>query len=100
MTNKNTKSRYTYGVNIISHRGYSISTSFGSKEYDSYRDRLYSTNSHEIGYIPNGYKNRPDLISDVFYNSPNNWWLLMEANGIIDPFEKFNINERIIIPTM
>ena len=53
---------------------------------------------HYACAIPAGFEHRPDLISNVFYGSPSNWWLLMLVNGISDPFEGFNVRDRILIP--
>jgi hypothetical protein len=51
-----------------------------------------------VGYIPAGYEHRPDLISNLFYGSPKNWWLLMLVNSVEDPFEGFNVGDSILIP--
>ena len=60
--------------------------------------KMETSFDYEVGYVPAGYEHRPDLISNVFYGTPKNWWLLMLVNSITDPFEGFNENDQILIP--
>ena len=52
----------------------------------------------EIAYVPPGYEHRPDLLSYLFYGSVTKDWLLMMVNNIVDPFQGFNVGDRILIP--
>jgi len=75
-----------------------VNTIINTPMFDSIAENLDTAYEYEIGYVPAGYEHRPDLISNVFYGSPRNWWLLMFVNGITDPFEGFTVNQRIVIP--
>lgn len=93
-------SRYSLGVERVRHRGVEVTTSVGNPAQDKiYTDSL-SQYDNRVGSIPNGYEHRPDLISHVFYNTPGKWWLLMVVNGVTDPFEGFDPNDRILIPRL
>lgn len=92
--------RYTTGQALVDHKGVKVTTSVGSAPQDllvKYTDRLYE---FDIGYIPVGYQHRPDMISELFYNTPGYWWLLMIVNNVPDPFEGFNVGDRIKIPKL
>jgi hypothetical protein len=52
----------------------------------------------EVGYIPAGFEHRPDLISNLFYNTTTKDWLILMFNNITDPFQQLNVNDRILIP--
>ena len=82
----------------VTHKNAIITTIVGSPVYDDLIENLDTVYNYEVGYVPNGYEHRPDLISNVFYGTPKNWWLLMLVNNITDPFEGFKVNERILIP--
>ena len=82
----------------VNHRNITTNTIVNSEKFDLLLENLDDAFKYDIGYIPAGYEHRPDLISNLFYDSPKNWWLLMLVNGINDPFEGFNINDRILIP--
>ena len=88
------------GSITVKHRGQDIIASTGSVSYDAYVANLPNLYSHKVGFIPAGYEHRPDLISNLFYGSPKYWWLLMLVNNISDPFEGFNVNDRILIPEL
>ena len=84
-------SQYELGFTEEIHRNRRIRTTLGSKtELDIQK--------FDVVYIPRGYEHRPDLISMVFYNTVSYWWLILEANGLADPFEGLNVNDRIVIP--
>lgn len=85
--------------NRVEHRNKSVLTVFNN---DQYEDLLKRVNflEMEVGYVPAGYEQRPDLISNVFYGTPNYWWLLCQVNNIDDPHEGFDTNQRILIPKL
>lgn len=88
---------YEVDYKIVQHRDCKITTTLNSKVFDS----MFGDDSnmeYEVAYIPAGVEHRPDLISNVFYGTPKNWWLLMKANNITDPFEGFNVGDRILVP--
>jgi len=82
----------------VRHRGVTVTTIVNSPLFDSILENEKRSYNYEVGYVPAGFQHRPDLISNVFYESPENWWLLMLMNNISDPFEGFKLNERFVIP--
>jgi hypothetical protein len=99
MTNEKEKlGPYSLDSQIIKHKGASVRTIINSPNFDNLIQNLDTEYEYDIGFVPNGYEHRPDLISNVFYGSPKNWWLLMLVNNISDPFEGFYVNQRILIP--
>ena len=91
---------YSLDVNKVRHRNVLTTTIVNTPKFDSILSDLDSAYKYEVGYVPNGYEHRPDLISNVFYGTPKNWWLLMLVNSISDPNEGFKINDKILIPKM
>jgi len=91
---------YTLGMREVPHRKIITTTILNTPEFTSLAKNLKNAYVYEVGYVPAGFEHRPDLISNVFYGSPKNWWLLMYVNGINDPFEGFNANDRILIPKL
>ena len=73
---------------VVPHRGVGVSTVVGNSDYDTFiNDSIL--NSEIMGVLPNALENRPDNISFLMYDTPDNWWLLMEVNNVSDPFEGF-----------
>jgi len=91
---------YSLDSTIINHRDAKVTTILNSPAYDQLIQNIETVYDYDIGYVPDGYQHRPDLISNVFYGSPKNWWLLMLANNISDPFEGFYLNQQIKIPKL
>ena len=89
---------YSVDYQLIQHRGCKISTILNTASFDSILENLETYYEYDVGFVPEGYQHRPDLISNVFYGSPKNWWLLMLVNGVTDPFEGFKVGEQILIP--
>ena len=94
------KGPYAIDVKRVKHRGVTTTTIVNTPKFDSMIGNLDTAYKYEVGYVPAGYEHRPDLISNVFYGSPKNWWLLMLVNGINDPTEGFKPNDRILIPKL
>jgi len=97
MTNQH-RGPYSLDEIRVKHREVVSNTIVNSQKFESLLSNLDDAYDYDIGYVPAGYEHRPDLISNVFYGSPKNWWLLMLVNGISDPFEGFNENDAILIP--
>ena len=95
---KNNSSRYARGSTLITHKGNSTVTTVGSPGYSNFKTFINATSNNSIGYVPAGYEHRPDLISNLFYGTPNLWWLILETNNIEDPFESLNVGDRILFP--
>tara|TARA_R110002051_G_scaffold159456_1_gene230783 strand:+ start:438 stop:704 length:267 start_codon:yes stop_codon:yes gene_type:complete len=79
--------------NAITHKGKTTLTTVGSFNGDS----LFRETTAGEGFIPAGYQHRPDLISNLFFGDPSHWWVILGANGIVDPFESLNVGDRINI---
>ena len=79
------------------HKGKPISTSVGSLEYEIIVDRLLAKNNR-LGGVRIGYEHRPDLMSNLFFDSPHSWWVICEMNAVTDPFEDLNISDELKLP--
>ena len=93
-------SRYDKGFVTYTHRDVKISSSVGHPFHDGLHQYSDQVLTGDVGTVPVGFEHRPDLISNVFYGTPENWWLLMMANNVVDPFEGFNVGDTIIIPKL
>lgn len=91
---------YSIDYTDIRHREATVRTIVNSETYENMLKNLEGYYEYDIAYVPKGYEHRPDLISNVFYGTPKNWYLLMLVNNITDPFEGFRINEQIKIPKL
>ena len=91
---------YELGETVVRHKNTTVNTIVHSEGHDQLLENLDTSYEYEVGYVPEGYAHRPDLISNVFYGDPGKWWLLMEVNSISDPFEGFKVNDRILIPKL
>lgn len=89
---------YVLGQRTIRHRNAKVTTTLHTKGTDDLLENIETAYTYEVGYVPAGFEHRPDLISNVFYGTPKNWWLLMQVNSITDPFEGFKVGDRILIP--
>ena len=79
------------------HKGKKVVTSVGSAIYESYvADSL--SRITELGAIPVGYEHRPDLIANLFFGDPSDWWTFLEMNAILDPFEELNVADEVRLP--
>jgi len=91
-------SHYMLGKLNIPHKNKITSTAVGSEGFDITSRELMNSYAHETAYVIPGYEHRPDLISDIFYNTPEYWWLILLYNNIDDPFEGLNVGDQIKIP--
>jgi len=94
------KNRYFVGSEVINHKGKNIVTTVTSPAHENYLVTLGSRYNYDVGYIPIGYEHRPDLISNLFYDTPSLWWLILQVNNLDDPFEGLNTGDRIVIPKL
>ena len=94
-------SRYQEGEVLILHKGKKVNTTVGSAAQS---DRLVRMSNslipHQTVKVPVGYEHRPDLISNVFYGTPLFWHLILEYNGITDPYNQLNVGDIIKIPNV
>ena len=89
---------YSKDVNSVRHRQVITTTIVNTTSFDNTLESLETAYDYEVGFVPPGFEHRPDLISNVFYGTPDKFWLLMLVNNISDPFEGFKVNDRILIP--
>lgn len=87
---------YNIGMSEVTHKDKKLVTSLNSS-FDNYVKQLNSYDFDTVE-IPHGYEHRPDLISDLFYNTVKFDWLIMMFNNIKDPFQGLNVGDRILIP--
>lgn len=87
---------YKISNTVVDHRGKTVITSLNSKLDDFLRN--LENKEVEIGYIPAGYEHRPDLISNLFYNTVTYDWMILMFNNIKDPFQELNVGDRILLP--
>lgn len=101
MAKRNPNSRDSFGFITMSHKGKLIKTTVGSREYENTFCGLQSnaTFPSTIGTLPIGYVHRPDLISNLWLDTPGLWWMICERNNIFDIFEQLNSSDRIYIPS-
>ena len=99
MKNKNTGSRSSFGEIMVSHKGVRIPTSVGSTQYENTFGGDSNRSFEGIaGKIPAGYEHRPDLISNLYLDTPAGWWIICERNSAFDVFEQLNAGDSIGIP--
>lgn len=82
-----------------SHKNKTLATAVTSETYQEYLSTIDSI-PYSVGYIPPGYEHRPDLISDLFYNTTTLDWLILLFNSIDDPFESLNVGDKILLPKL
>jgi len=95
---KQDKGPYSLDEVRVQYKNITTNTIVNAEKFDTLLAKLDTAFEYEVGYIPEGYEHRPDLISNLFYGSPKNWWLQMLVNSVEDPFEGFNVGDSILIP--
>jgi hypothetical protein len=66
--------------------------------FDTYNREKYEPNGREkVMVINKGVEYRPDLVSYDYYGFTDNWWRILEVNGIKDIFE-FKAGKTIVLP--
>ena len=88
--------RDKFGMIMVQHKGKKITTSVGSTSYEG----IFAGQSSNMlnGRVPKGYEHRPDLIADLFLDTPGGWWVICETNSIFDIFEELNSGDNIKLP--
>ena len=92
------QTRYNYGVFVMYHKEKLVTTSVGSS-YDDFV-QVTKLKASRPGKIPAAVSQRPDLISNIFYDTPGYWWYTMQYNGFSDPFEDMKSGTLISIPEL
>ncbi len=66
--------------------------------FDTYIRKNYVRKGDEkVMVITKGTEFRPDLVSFDVYGYPDNWWRILEANGMKDVYE-FKAGRTILLP--
>jgi hypothetical protein len=86
------------GAISISHKGKNITTSVGSRRYESLYSGANVGAGLRMGNIATGYAHRPDLIANLFLGTPSQWWVICETNAIFDVFEQLKSGDVIRLP--
>ena len=89
--------RYAHGVHTYLHKGHAVTSSVGSKSWDSYLASLEILPT-QLGNVPPEFEHRPDLISNVWLGSTGLWWQIMVMNNLFDPFEQLDRGDQILLP--
>ena len=75
---------------------------YGEKKllaYETYVRNAYQPNGNErVMMITKGVEYRPDLVSFDVYGFPEAWWVILEANRMIDILD-FKSGRTIILPS-
>lgn len=50
--------------------------------------------------VTNDDLGRPDLLSLRIYGDQNYWWLLLEVNGVCDPYNELKEGDVLIVPSL
>ena len=53
-----------------------------------------------IYYVEQKYENKPHLLGYLFYGDSSLWWIICQANGIIDPLTELVEGKQLRIPVM
>ena len=86
-------------VEVI-HRGKVTRTTVFSELFEALHAKPQNYFQFKAGKVPYQYANRSDLMSELFFDSYELYWLLHLSNSVEDPFEGFNSGERIFIPRL
>lgn len=99
MINKSYPSRYDFGVKTIEHKGVKVTTSLNTS-IEAIIDKIPNNINHKVGVCLPFIAHRPDLVSDLFYDTTGYWWYFQLVNNIKDPFEELNPGDIILIPSI
>lgn len=50
--------------------------------------------------VTNDDLGRPDLLSLRIYGDQNYWWILLEVNGVCDPYNELKEGDVLIVPSL
>ena len=64
------------------------------------KNKISPDRSDIVYYIEKKYEFKPHLLGYLFYGDSLLWWIIAQANGIIDPLEELVEGKMLLIPTM
>ena len=88
--------RYSLGYTEISHKGKKVSTNVGTRFDDIVADA--DNVQYRRSFLQSVHEARPDSLSDVFYDTAENWWYLLHINNIPDPIQGLVPGTMIKLP--
>ena len=91
-------SHYSIGYNEYIHKGKVIKSIVGNAAADEYLTNFTNGDQTKLGVVPPPYKDRPDLISNLFLGDSNNLWYICLSSRKFDVFEDFNTGSNIRTP--
>lgn len=83
--------RYTNGLTYVNRSSQTFLILRPPLNLPSASSDVYVTISQDIA-------NRPDLISQKAYGTPDLWWVIYEYNNIVDPLFDLQVGQIIKIP--
>ena len=101
MFNFGDKSRYeVYNSEKLIHRSRPYNCLVSSKSYENFIKTTLPSLTYKTAIVPVGLEGRPDLLSFASYGTVSYWWLICEANNIVDPSEDIYAGRQIKIPVL
>lgn len=91
MANFKQTSRYKKAIITSNRKGKNFIISRKQLELESGNDDTFFEVTQDI-------LKRPDLVSQLFYGSPDYWWAIYEFNGIKDPLFELKLGQILRIP--
>ena len=86
----NKMSRYVHGGK----------TEVGEVGLEWWERRKIPTDSTDLMFtVDKFHSNRLDLIANIFYGEPRYWWIIAQANNILDPNAEVTEGRMLAIPT-
>jgi len=91
-------SHYSIGASIYTHKGKKVTSIVNNPVADKFITETNFENTTKPGLVPTQYKNRPDLIANLFLDKPDSLWYICFISNKYDVFEDFDTGSRIRIP--
>lgn len=69
--------------------------------HETYNDyEIVEYDDEKVYTVTNKTENRLDIISLMYYKTPQYWWIIAIANNIIDPLAEIKEGTRLRIPSI
>ena len=87
---QNNSSRYVHGG----------ITEVGNERLEFWERRPIALNNEDSTYIlEQFYEGRPDLLANAIYGDTRLWWVICQANNILDIQKEFTAGRSLILPS-